>query len=185
MNFISQVKQFVKKECQKADSHYGLEPFECHFASVVKYARELAQELGGDEEVVTIAAWLHDIGSIVSGRKDHHLTGAKIAENFLEKIHYPKDKIILVKKCILNHRGSTHGQRKSLEEKIVAEADTLSAFESLPGLFKAALVYEKMTQIEARVAVREKLERKWRQLYFPKSKELVRPQYEAMKILLK
>ena len=35
--------------------------------------------------------------------EEHHIIGASIAEEFLIKVGYPKDKIDLVKKCILNY----------------------------------------------------------------------------------
>ncbi len=184
MNTIEEVKKFVKEECKKPSSKYGYEPFVFHFAPTVKYAKKLADKLGGDKEVIVIASWLHDIGSIVYGRKDHHLTGTKIAEKKLQELDYPKEKIELVKKCILNHRGSKQNGRKNLEEKIVAEADTLSNFDNLSGIFKAAFVYEGKTQGEAKKSVKEKLEKKWKQLHFQDSKKLIKPKYEAIKLLL-
>ncbi|MFA6428090.1 MAG: HD domain-containing protein [Candidatus Buchananbacteria bacterium] len=185
MDLIQEVKNFVESESLKADSKYGAEPFYYHFTSVVEYAKRLAVELGGDEEVVTIAGWLHDIGSIMHGRADHHLTGAKIAEEKLKAWGYPAEKIALVKKCILNHRGSQQNDRHSLEEQIVAEADTMSNFDNLAGLFKAALVYENLNQGEAKDSVRQKLERKYKKLHFAKSQELIKPKFEAAMLLLK
>ena len=182
MNIVKEIKKFVEDECKKPSSKYGYEPFTFHFAPVALYAGKLADELGGDKEVVLVAAWLHDIGSIISGREDHHLTGAKIAEKKLKELGYPAEKIELVKKCILNHRGST--KTKSLEEQILAEADTMSNFNNISGIFKAAFIFEKMNQGEAKEAVRKKLENKWKQLRFKKSKQLIKPKYEAAMLLL-
>ena len=78
---------------------------------MVNYAEKLADELGGDKEVILIAAWLHDIGSIIYGREDHHITSAKVAEDKLKELQYPAEKIELIKKCILNHRGSQQNGR--------------------------------------------------------------------------
>lgn len=91
----------------------------------------------------------------------------------------------MVKKCILNHRGSQKNNRESLEEKILVEADTMSNFDNIGGIFKAALVYENMNQKEATEAVRRKLENKWKQLHFEASKKIVKPKYEAAMLLLK
>lgn len=185
MTIIEKIKNFVESECLKPTSKYGYEPFPHHFVPVVQYAGQLADELGGDKEVVVIAAWLHDIGSIIHGRKDHHITGAKIAEEKLTELGYPADKIELVKKCILNHRGSEQCHRESIEEKILAEADVLSSFENISGIFKAAFVYENLDQAEAKESVRKKLENKWKQLHFDRSKEIIRPKYKAVMLLLK
>jgi uncharacterized protein len=185
MGVVYEVKKFVEKECKKPASKYGEEPFYCHFSQVVKYAGNLADKLGGDKEVVTVAAWLHDIGSIISGRKNHHITGAAIAEKKLKELGYPINKIELVKKCILNHRGSQNSKRNTVEEKIVADADAISNFDSIPGIFKAAFVYENKNQKEARESVRKKLQNKWKKLHFKDSKKIIKPKYEAAMLLLK
>lgn len=184
MNIIEEVRNFVEKESLKPSSKYGEEPFAFHFVPTVKYALELAEELGADKEVVEISAWLHDIGSVIYGREDHHLTGAKIAEAKLKELNYPTEKIEMVKNCILNHRGSQKNNPLSIEEKIIADADALSNFDNVPGIFKAAFIYENLNQGEAKVAVRKKLENKWNQLNFENSKEIIKPKYEAIKILL-
>ena len=66
----------------------------------------------------------------------------------------------------------------------MAEADSISAFDNIEGIFKAALVYEKMTQDEARISVLNKMTNKWNQLRFEKSKEVINPKYKAVRILL-
>lgn len=184
MDIVSKIKNFVKEESKKPTSKYGYEPFIYHFTPVVKYARKLAKEHGADVEIVTLAGWLHDIGSITSGRKDHHLTGAKIAEEKLKELNYPAEKIEKVKNCILNHRGSVKNKCQTIEEQIIAEADAMSSFDNLQGLFKAAFVYEGLDQNEARKSVLKKYENKWRQLHLKGSKDILRAKYEAIKLLL-
>ncbi len=184
-DIIVRVKNFVEQQCKKPESSYGYEPFIFHFIPVVEYAEKLAEELDGNREIILIAAWLHDIGSIIHGRKDHHLTGAKIAGEKLLEFGYPKDRIEKVKKCILNHRGSMNNIQESIEEKIISDADAMSHFENISGLFKASFIYENLTQKEAQDSVREKLENKWKRLNFEKSKDIIRPKYEAAMLLLK
>jgi uncharacterized protein len=185
MDIVQEVRDFVECECKKPSSKYGYEPFPYHFASVVNYAEKLADELGGDKEVILISAWLHDIGSIIHGRDDHHITGAKIAEQKLQELNYSTEKIELVKKCIMNHRGSKQNARESIEEKIIAEADVMSTFDNVAGIFKAAFIYENRTQVEAKDSVRQKLENKWNQLHFEKSRQIIRPKFEAAMLLFK
>lgn len=184
MNIVEKVRRFVQYECKKPASTYGYEPYIFHFVPMARYAGMLADELGGDKEIILIAAWLHDIGSIVHDRKDHHKTGAKVAERILRKFGYPNNKIAIVKRCIMNHRGSQNRKRHTIEECIIAEADTLSCFDNIAGLFKAALVYENLDQGKAKISVREKLERKWRQLHFKRSKELLKSKRDAILLLL-
>jgi len=138
MDIVQQIKNFVEAECKKPKSIYGYDAYIFHFMPMVKYSEKLAGDLGGDKTIVLIAAWLHDIGSIRHGRKDHHITGAKIAEEKLKELNYPTEKIELIKKCILHHRGSQNSKRETIEEKIIAEADTLACFDDIPGIFQAA-----------------------------------------------
>lgn len=182
---IEKIKKFVESECKKPTSKYGYEPFPYHFVPMVKYATALANKLKADKEIVIISAWLHDIGSIIYGRENHHITSSQIAEKLLKKLKYPQEKIERVKKCILNHRGSVKNKCESVEEKIISDADAMSAFDNLSGIFKAAFVYEHLEQGEAQKSVKQKLQNKWGQLYFNQSKKLIRPRYKAVMLLLK
>lgn len=184
MKITNQIKKFVESECKKSTSKYGYEPYLYHFKPTVKYALKLADELGGDKEIIEIAAWLHDIGSIVEGRENHHISGAEIAEKRLLKLNYPKEKIELVKNCILNHRGSKNLKRLSLEEQIIAEADTMSNFDNIAGIFKAAFIYEQLSQKEAQNSVRKKLKNKWNNLHFKQSKKLLKSKYDSLILIL-
>jgi len=184
MDIVKEVQNFVEQESKKPTSKYGYEPYVFHFAFVVKYAQELAGKLKADKEVVTIASWFHDIGSVIYGRENHEITGAKIAEEKLKEFGYSPEKIELVKKCILNHRGSQQRNRESKEEQIVAEADAMSNFDNIPGIFKAAFVYENLSQDAAKESVREKMRHKWEKLHFEESKKIIKPKYEAIMLLL-
>jgi len=184
MSIKQKVRDFVESECKKPTSCYGYEPFTDHFVPVVKYVKQMAAEMNADKEILEIAAWLHDIGSIMRGRENHHLTGAEIAEKKLKELKYPQDKIEQVKECIISHRGSQKINPKSLEAQILIEADTMSAFDNIAGLFQCALVFEKLSRKEARISVKRKLENKWMQLRFSNSKKLVKPSYDAAMLLL-
>ncbi len=184
MDIVEQVRSYVEEECRNPLNEQGYEPYSFHFVPTVKYAEKLADELGGDKEVISIATWLHDIGSIVEGRENHHVSGSKIAAVKLRELNYPEEKINKVVKCILNHRGSQQSNRKTIEEKIVAEADTLSNFDNISGIFKMAFVYESLGQEEAKLSVKKKLENKYKQLHFEESKKIIKPKYDAVILLL-
>jgi uncharacterized protein len=187
-DIIERVKNFVEEECKKPSSKYGYEPFVFHFHSVHKYAKELAEGkvsegAGVDIEVVEVAAWLHDIGSIIRGRKDHHVTGSEIAEEKLREFGYPEDKIARVKHCIYAHRGSQKIPRESVEAQIIADADVMSHFDTIAGLFKAAFVYENLNQGDAIDSIRQKLTNSYGKLSSD-AKEIIKPKYEAAMVLL-
>ena len=181
---IEKARNFVDEEAKKTYNIWGHDFFALHIVEMHDYAKILAEKLRADVEVVELAAWLHDIGAITYGRKDHHITGAKIAEEKLREFGYPEDKIALVKKCVLNHRGSQTSRKESVEEKIIADADAISAFEHIQGLFFAAYVSERRGQRDARDSVRNKLRNSWNKLSFPESRELVKEKYGAAMLLL-
>ncbi|NTW46324.1 MAG: HD domain-containing protein [Candidatus Moranbacteria bacterium] len=181
---VEEIRQFVEDECRKPTSKYGFGPYDSHFVPMVKYAKKLALEMGADVEIVEIAGWLHDIGSIIVGREDHHVTGAEIARKKLGELGYPEERIASVANCILHHRGSQKMESETLEEQIIIEADSISCFDNITGIFRAALVNEKKTEDEARKSVLKKMTNKWNQLRFEKSKEMIGPKYEAVRILL-
>jgi len=186
-NIVEEVRKFVEEIFALPEARYK-QSYKGHFIPVVNYSRELAKEKMLDnesKEVLEIAAWLHDIGSIACGRENHHVTGAEIAEKKLKELNYPEEKIERVKKCILNHRGSTEkdNQRNSVEENILVEVDVMSAFDNILGLFRAAFDWEDLDDEQARKSVREKLIRKYNQLSL-EGKKLVKPKYEAAMLLL-
>ena len=77
-------------------------------------------------------------------------------------------------------------QRNSIEEQIVAEADAIACFDDITGIFQAAFCWEgHKSRSTAQISVRQKLERKWKQLHFENSKKIIKPKYEAAMLLLK
>ncbi|MFA5258939.1 MAG: HD domain-containing protein [Candidatus Pacearchaeota archaeon] len=176
------IQNFVQEECKKPTSKYGYEPYECHFVPVVKYSKLLGEKLNADLEILELAAWLHDIGSIIYGRENHHITSSEIAENKLTELNYPIDKIKHVKHCILAHRGSQNIVRETIEAQILADADSMSHFDNICGPLKAALVYEGLNQVEAINSVKSKLIRSYSKLS-EEAKQIIKPKYNAAMLL--
>lgn len=183
MSIAEQVHAFVKAECEKPSNTYGMSPYHHHFLPVVKYAKELARKRGADLEVVEIAAWLHDIGSIQGHYEDHHLAGAKTAEELLRKLCYPREKIEAVKHCILSHRGSKNIPRETVEAQCLCDADAMAHLDTLGGLFRLAYVTYKMSEEEAIPFVRGKLKQSYAKLSSD-AKTLVKSKYDAAMLLL-
>lgn len=183
-NLIEEIRKFVERESKNPNNWWGEEFYDLHIVSVHKYAKKLAEKLKADLEIVEIAALLHDVGSILNGRKDHHITGAKIAEEKLKELNYPLEKIEKVKHCILAHRGSQEIEAETVEAKIVRDSDSLSTFDHITGPFLAAFVYEKRSQSDAKKSVRIKFQNSWNKLYFDESKKIIKPKYEALMLLL-
>lgn len=172
----------VKSRCESESNFFGMGCY-YHICAVVKSAVFLAEKYGGNVEAVTIAAWLHDIASVTdySLYDEHHIHGARIAEEILRGFEY--DKIELVKKCILNHRGSKPNEKRSIEEMCVADADAVSHFDSVPSLFYLAYVKRKLSIADGIEFVKNKLERSFNKLS-EESKQLYSDKYsEVMRVI--
>ena len=181
---VEKIRVFVEGESKKPENWWGEEFYTLHIVSVHKYAKKLAKKLGADEELVELAALLHDIGSTIEGRKDHHVSGARIAEEKLIELNYPLERIERIKHCILSHRGSQEINPETIEAKIVRDADSLSTFDHITGPFLAAFVYEKLGQTQAKKSIRNKFHNSWNKLCFQESKELIKLRHYAIMLLL-
>lgn len=128
---------------------------------------------------------MHDIASITDYNlyEEHHIHGAKIAEEILKKFEYNTGKIELIKACIINHRGSINNKRLTKEEQCVADADAISHFDSIPSLLYLAYVNKNMNIDEGKDFVRNKLKRSYNKLS-DESKEFYLEKYQnVMEIL--
>jgi uncharacterized protein len=176
---IEKVKEFVIKEFEKPEAK-DKESLNSHFIPVVEYAKKLAEENNADKEIVEIASWLHDIGSIRGDYENHHISSSKIAEQLLSSLNYPREKIEIIKNCILTHRGSIKMKRDTKEAQILADADALTHFDAIdellrrgygntqPGdkqklLIKIERSYNKLS-VTSKPLVKDKLEKARKQL---------------------
>lgn len=180
-----QISKIVETTCRQKTNYFGYGAWTHHILPVVKYAKLMAAKLGADQEIVEIAALLHDYASVKDHKlyEDHHLHGAKLAEQILQKFHYPQNKIEQVKYCILCHRGSKVEKKLTKEALCVADADAMAHFDDIASLFYLAFHNHKMGIDEANDWLRQKLERSWKKIS-PTAKELIKDKYEASKLLL-
>lgn len=94
-----------------------------HTQRVVKSTKELieANSLGDNEqEVLLLAAWLHDTGYTL-GHQQHERNSSKIAKEFLEKEGYEAEGIKQVQACIMATQMVYDPQ--NLSEQIIRDAD--------------------------------------------------------------
>lgn len=178
-DIINYLEKEIKLRCESENNFFG-EGIFYHIKAVVENAAYLADKYGADKEIAVIAAWLHDIASITdySLYEEHHIHGAEMAEEILNGFDYDKDKIQLVKKCILNHRGSKPAEKQSAEEVCIADADAISHFDSVPSLFYLAYVKRGLGIREGIDFVKNKLERSYKKLSHS-GKEIFAEKYKA------
>lgn len=183
MDIVEEIRKHVIKRYQERDDAEGMDMYETHVKYVVEYAKTLAEKLGADVEVVEIAALLHDIARIDGLNENHHIEGAKYAEELLNGLGYDSDKISIIKNCIMSHRGSVDIPQKTIEAKCLASGDAMAHFRSIPDMFY--FVYKDLgCNIEEG---KQKLRKKFTESYnkmIPEAKEIVEEKYIAvMKIL--
>lgn len=178
MSQIKKVKEIVTKECPN-------KTWKRHINLVAKYAKLLAERLRVDEEIVELGALLHDIGSIKFGEENHEITGQAEAEKILKKLGYDQGVIEEVKECIRSHRGSKDVKPRTIVAEIIANADAMAHFVSIPTLFRVGLERNGNNEEKAANWILEKLERDWnKKLTIRKAKELMKERYTAIKLLL-
>lgn len=186
MNKIKIIENLVKKECGNS-KYFAYKDFQWnHMNSVRKYSVELAKKLKADVYTVEIAALLHDIGRLRYGPDNHELTSSEEAVKILQKLRFEKGFIEKIRRIILTHRGHSKHKPKSLEEKIVACADAMSHFDSVPELL-ILMAKNPGTSIKfTKEWVNKKIANAWIKVSrIPFAREMVRKKYEAAQLLLK
>jgi len=99
-----------------------------HVERVYNLAERIAEKENADVDVIRAAALLHDIARAMEDEgkiDDHAAEGAKMATVILEEVGFPKEKMDNVIHCIEVHRFRKGVKAKSLEAKILQDADRL------------------------------------------------------------
>ncbi|MEG1256729.1 HD domain-containing protein [Clostridium sp.] len=182
---INTISTIVEEQCKSNDNVFGYGIWTCHIISVVKYAKVLAKRLGANEEIVEMAALLHDYASIKDKNmyEEHHIYGAIEAEKILRKLECPEEKIGIIKDCIICHRGSVRKEQKTKEAVCVASADAMAHIDQVPSLLHLAYHNRNMNIKEGADWVSRKIERSWIKLC-PEAKEIMKEKYESAKMVL-
>jgi len=160
-----------------------------HIAEVAAYGRQLAKLLAADEEIVTIAAYFHDISQATMGPEDHNIKSAEMARSWLAQRGYPADRIERVVAAIIAHMRPVVGparERLSKEERILYDADKISRAQGI-GLIAAAvrlgsqIIWEDLSYAQLAAAIRrgrDVTQETYRTLYTNAARELARPGYK-------
>jgi uncharacterized protein len=99
-----------------------------HIERVYNLALRLTQEEKADLDTVKAAVLLHDIARAMEDEgkiTDHASEGAKMARKILNEVNFPANKIDNVIHCIETHRFRKRLAPKTLEAKILQDADRL------------------------------------------------------------
>lgn len=151
-----------------------------HVERVVKLAVYIAEREGADVEVVRISAELHDIAR---DKPNHAIESARIAGEILRRKGYDEDFISKVVHCIESHSFSSNVKPKTLEAKVLSDADKLDAI----GAIGVARVFmfsgERGRSIEDTLKhFEEKLLKLKDMLYTKTAREIARDRHEFLKM---
>jgi uncharacterized protein len=145
-NHITLTINFVKEKLEGAEA--GHDWF--HIERVWKLSKKIAEQEGGNLEVIELSALLHDIADPKFHNGDETLA-LKISQNFLEEIHVEDElieQVLFVIKNISFKNRAEAPENPPLELQIVQDADRLDAIGAIGiartfnfGGFKNNLMY--------------------------------------------
>ncbi len=131
-----------------------------HVERVLKMALHIGKREGANLKILKLAAILHDVkrkdADIGKGKTDHAITGAEVASEILRKYKYDEKTISAVHHCIAAHRFRNDIKPKTIEAKILFDADKLDSIGAIgvgraflfAGELKAKLHNSGMSDIE-------------------------------------
>jgi uncharacterized protein len=108
-----------------------------HVLRVAEMAERLGRQLGADLEILRAAALLHDASGAAPGagtRASHEQGSAAFAGKILMEEGWPADRVGAVQHCIRAHRFRGGEEPKTVEARILFDADKLDVM----GAFGAA-----------------------------------------------
>lgn len=102
-----------------------------HTCRVHRLSMRIGRVEGADLEVVEIAAYLHDVGRVLEvssrGLVCHAAVGAEVASSLLAEYGVREEKKANIVHCIRSHRFRGNGGPKTLEARVLFDADKLDA----------------------------------------------------------
>ena len=125
MKVIDSLTSEVKKRLENDSSH----DFE-HTMRVYKNAQKICKKEKANEKLVLSAALLHDIVSYPKSdkrSKTSSIESAKKSKKILEKLDFTKKEITIISDAIKDHSFSQNKIPKTIEGKILQDADRLDA----------------------------------------------------------
>lgn len=121
------VKAFAMEQYRNARGSHDWE----HTLRVVRLCRHIGPAEGADMTVLLAAGYLHDIGrghqDKAKGALCHAQKGAELAEPFVSGLPLPEESKKNILHCMATHRFRGSNEPKTIEAKILFDADKLDA----------------------------------------------------------
>lgn len=184
---MESIKAMTYDLCKSGDNRFGAAFYEQHILLNEKYAHRLADILNADKEILSLAAYLHDIAAIsdFSTLSEHHLAGAEKAGKILRDKGYPEPVINKVKKCIETHSVPLALGEGSIEEVCFSNADAITQIVNPVYWLYYAFSVRSFSFDEGKRWYYERVTSHWNKLIEP-AKDLIDAEYHTiLGILLK
>ena len=123
------ISDSLKDEVKKIMDGDSAHDFE-HVMRVYKNAKKICKEEKANEKLILSAALLHDIVSYPKSDKRSKISSlesAKKSKQILKKYDFSKEEIMIISDAICDHSFSQNKIPKTLEGKILQDADRLDA----------------------------------------------------------
>ncbi len=121
---FSVIEKYMRK-CMNDGAHD-----EQHIYRVLYSALDIASQYVVNMDVILAAALLHDIGresQLHDSKLDHAIVGSEMAYEYLKGMKWSEENAQHVKDCIRTHRYRNNEEPKTIEAKILYDADKLDA----------------------------------------------------------
>jgi len=123
------VHDYLKDEVKKIMDGDSAHDFE-HVMRVYKNAKKICKVEKANEKLILSAALLHDIVSYPKSDKRSKMSSlesAKKSKQILKKYDFSKEEVMIISDAICDHSFSQNKVPKTLEGKILQDADRLDA----------------------------------------------------------
>lgn len=164
----------AKKELAKSPKVSPIHKMD-HISRVWRTSEKLGKKLGADMEALAAAVSLHDLARHY-GLEIHGVESAKMAKPILAKVRFPITKTEIALDAISKHDYTTSPEdRKSIESKILYDADKLDAFGYIGILRYIQFYYSNGMPIDE---ILKMMKKRWNGVYMKESKQLGKPNFD-------
>lgn len=177
------IAELVNNEC--AGSYFGPAFFDEHLAVVADCAARLAAPLGADVEIVTLAAWLHDLAAVrdPANQPAHARLGAELVPKVLAPYQYERALVDQVSRAVASHTLPLAPGSASPEEVCLSQADAVAQMTRPFYWFYFATSVRGLDYAHAKIWLANLLTTKWEGLA-PPARRLVGDRCKAAMELL-
>lgn len=148
---LNRIRDFSDNIHKNLDKAHNSE----HIHKVVKYSRILSKKENANTAICEAAAYLHDIGYRVDA-KTHRSHSEKMASQLLNKIRVDKETSKAILHCIHCHDFDHSGEAKTIEAKVVHDADRLQLLGPY-GFSRLFWYFTRIVKIEPKEALKKSI----------------------------